>query len=186
MLRTTGRRLLFAEEEIASELVQFWSSVMTPTGALMEDKKHYISHTPRQWRGAGKVLWRDPDLQMVLAALSELDPSSAPGPDGFLGGFYRAFKMHFAPFMLELIHTAAAHSTLPGEWIREMTRCIPKEARIPASDSLRPITLLNCKIKWLTGVLKLCLEDLVQFIVPSEQKGFMKRLLSLHVLHDYP
>ena len=95
-----------------------------------------FSDIPRQWRGAGKVLWRDPDLHMVLAALSELDPASTPGPDGFSGGFYRAFKQHFAPIMLELIRTAAADSTLPVEWIRGMTRCIPKEAGIPASDSL--------------------------------------------------
>ena len=89
--------------------------------------------------------------------------------------------------MLELIRTAAADSTLPAEWIRGMTRCIPKEARILASDSLRPITLLNCKMKWLTGVLKLCLEDLVQFIIPSEQKGFMKRQCMddhLHAVHS--
>ena len=177
VLRTTGGRLLFAEEEIASELVQFWSSVMTPTGATMEERKHYISDIPRQWRGAGKVLWRDPDLQIVLATLSELDPSSAPWPDGFLGGFYRAFKTHFAPVMLELIRTATAESTLPAEWIRGITRCIPKEAGIPPSDNLRPITLLNCKMKLLTGVLKLYLEDVVQFIVPSEQKGFIEETI---------
>ena len=105
---------------------------------------------------------------MVLAALSELDPSSAPGPDGFSGGFYGAFKQHFAPVMLGLIRTAAADNTLREEWIRGMTRCIPKEAGLLALDSLRPITLLKCEIKWLTGVLKLCLEDPVQFIAPSE------------------
>ena len=138
----------------------------------MEDGKNYISDIPKQWQGAGKVLRRDRDLQMVMVALSELDPSSAPGPEGFSGG---AFKTQLAPVMLQLIRTAAADSTLPIEWIREMTRCIPKEARIPASDSLRPITLLNCKMKWLTRVLELCLEDLVQFIFPREQKGFMKR-----------
>ena len=49
-----------------------------------------------------------------------------------------------------------------------MTRCIPKEVGIPASACLRTITLFYCKTKWLTGVLKLFLEDLVQFIVPSE------------------
>ena len=89
--------------------------------------------------------------------------------------------------MLELMRTAAADSTLPEERIRGMTRCIPKEAGIPASDSLRPITLLNCKMKWLTGVVKLCLEDLVQFIVPSEQKGFIKRRCMgdhLHAVHS--
>ena len=31
----------------------------------------------------------------------------------------------------------------------------------------RPITLLTCKIKWLTGVLKVTLNDLVSFVVPK-------------------
>ena len=69
--------------------------------------------------------------KMVLAALSELDPSSAPRPDSW--GFYRAFKQHFAPVMLELIRTAPADSTLPAQWIRGMTRGILKEARIARS-----------------------------------------------------
>ena len=56
VLCITGGRLLFAEEEITSELVHFWSSVMKPTEATMEDRKQYISDIPRQWRGAGKVL----------------------------------------------------------------------------------------------------------------------------------
>ena len=75
MFRPTEGRLLFAEEEIASELVHFSPSVMKPTKAMMEDRKQYLWGIPRQWRGAGKVLWRDPTIQMVLAALSELDPS---------------------------------------------------------------------------------------------------------------
>ena len=88
MLRTTGGRLLLAEEEIASKLVHFSSSVMKPTWATMEDRKYYFLDIPRQWRGAAKVLWRDCDIQMVLAALFELDPSSAPAPEGCSGGFY--------------------------------------------------------------------------------------------------
>ena len=82
------------------------------------------------------------------------------------------------------MQTTAIIRNLPGDWISGMTRCIPNEPGIPA----RPITLLYCKIKWLTGVLKLCLEILVGFIVPSEQKGFMKgrrmedHLCSVHSL----
>ena len=49
-----------------------------------------------------------------------------------------------------------------------MSPRVPKESGIPTSSALRPITLLNCKIKWL------CPENLVQFVVSSEQKGFMK------------
>ena len=38
----------------------------------------------------------------------------------------------------------------------------------------RPITLLTCKIKWLTGVLKLALNDLVSFVVPRQQARFIE------------
>ena len=47
----------------------------------------------------------------------------------------------------------------------------------------RPITLLTCKIKWLTGVLKLALNDLVSFVVPKQQAGFIKgRQMDDHLL----
>ena len=95
---------------------------------------------------------------MVLTTL--FDPSMAPGPDGFSGAFYRSLKQPFAPVMLELIRTATTDNTLPRKGIKGMTRCIPKEAGIPASDCLRPITLLKCKMKSLIGVFKICLEDL--------------------------
>ena len=38
----------------------------------------------------------------------------------------------------------------------------------------RPITLLTCKLKWLTGALKLALNDLVLFFVPKQQAGFIE------------
>ena len=41
-------------------------------------------------------------------------------------------------------------------------------------EKQRPITLLTCKIKWLTGVLKLALNDVVNFVVPRRQTGFIK------------
>ena len=37
----------------------------------------------------------------------------------------------------------------------------PKDFGQAVVDKLRPIILLNCKIKWLTCVLKLSLDDLV-------------------------
>ena len=55
-----------------------------------------------------------------------------------------------------------------------MTGCIPKESGTAKSNGPRPITLPDCKIKPLTAVLKLCVENLEHFVVPSEQRGFLK------------
>ena len=53
-------------------------------------------------------------------------------------------------------------------------RTIPKETGNLAVDKQRPITLLNAKAKWITGTMKLCLQDFLNVMVPMEQKGFMK------------
>ena len=42
-----------------------------------------------------------------------------------------------------------------------------------AVNKQRPITLLTCKIKWLTGVQKLDLKDLVSGIIPKQQAAFI-------------
>ena len=127
VLKDTSGKLLFGGEEVATELVSFWSTVMTQTGASIADRLNYVSDLPRQRRGAGKVLWCDPTLDMVFAALSELDPSSPLRRDVFSGAFYRKYKPHFAPVLLELIQAAATARTLPAKLIKGMTRCIRKE-----------------------------------------------------------
>ena len=97
------------------------------------------------------MLWCESTLEMVLSALSELDPSLALGPYGFTGVFYCMYNGYLALVLLELIQTAAIQLALRQEWIPVMTRCIPKEPVILVSDSLCLITLLNGKIKWFHG-----------------------------------
>ena len=63
-------------------------------------------------------------------------------------------------------------------------RTIPKEAGKLAVNKPRPITLLNAKAKWVTGTMKLCLQDFLNVMVPIEQKGFVKgRKMEAH-LHN--
>ena len=129
----------------------------------------------QRWQRARAKLWRPPTLDMVYQALTDLDPSSAPGADAFTGAFYKRCKTEFAPVLFDIIQEIHATGKLPVDWIAGMNRCIPKDAGQPVVDNLPPITLLNCKIKWLTGVLKLALDDLVSYVVPLEQKGFVKK-----------
>ena len=50
----------------------------------------------------------------------------------------------------------------------------PKEQGCLDVDRQRPITLLTCKIKWLTGVLKLVLTDLVPYAVQSNRQDLLR------------
>ena len=129
---------------------------------------------PERWRGVSEKLWKEPNLHMVALALRELDPALAPGHDGLIGAFYKTFASPFSPALLDLIREVGETGVLPASWCEGMTRCVPKEQVCIAVSKQRPITLLTCKIKWLTGVLKLALNDLASFVVPRQQVGFIK------------
>ena len=139
---------------------------MSPTPATYQQRKAYLSSMPKRRQGVARKLWRGPDLDMVLVALRELDPSSAPKHDGFMGAFYKAFLSHFALVMLDIIAEVGERGMLPESWCEGMTRCVPKKHGCIVVDKQQPITLLTCKIKWFMGVLQLVLGDLMSFVVP--------------------
>ena len=46
-----------------------------------------------------------------------------------------------------------------------------------------PITLLNTKVKWITGILKMSMQDIIMAVVPASQRGFIpKRDSKPHLL----
>ena len=111
----TGQ-LLFTESEIADKLVSFRSKVMTLTAAKSAQRSAYPTDIPPRWCGAGKILWQAPTLDMVFHALQELDPSSAPGPDGFSGAFNKQFKHEFAPLLLDILRQTEHTRPLPRRY----------------------------------------------------------------------
>ena len=102
-------------------------------------------------------------MEMILRALRDLDPLSAPRADDFTGAFYKRFKHEFAPVMYDIIRQVQNVGTFLEAWIARMTWSIPKEACTPAVDKLCSITFLNCKIKGLTGVVKIAMDYLVDW-----------------------
>ena len=58
---------------------------------------------------------------MVQQALTDLDPSSALGADGFTGGFYKRFRSEFAPVMLSIIQEVHESGVVPDNWFTGVT-----------------------------------------------------------------
>ena len=52
-------------------------------------------------------------------------------------------------------------------------KCVPKETGNRRVDRQRPITLLNTRTEWITGVLKIMKDDVLMAITPSEQQDFV-------------
>ena len=155
---------------MVQELCSYWSGIMRPALASGSERRAYLSGMPKCWRNAGTKLWWEPSLSMVHEVLGALGPASALGHDGFTGAFYKAYSSYFAPALLDVIREVGSMGHLPKEWCEGMTRCVPKEQGCISVDKQRPITLLTCKIKWLTGVLKLAFQDMVSYAVPRQHQ----------------
>ena len=56
---------------------------------------------------------------------------------------------------------------LPPEWVTALVRSLPKDPRSAAVDRQRPIALQQARLKWLTGVPLLQLQDALFQLVSS-------------------
>ena len=104
------------------------------------------------------------------------------GEDGIPAVLSHVFADIFVPRILMTMEHLAKTGRWGEGWARGIMRTIPKEAGNLAVDKQIPMTLLNAKAKWVTGTMKICLEDFLNVMVPMEQKGFMKgRNLDAHL-----
>ena len=117
-------------------------------------------------------LCKESTVSMAEEALSKLDPNSAPREDGIPTGFYKLLPKDLSRRIMEVAAEVHGSGNLPPHWMMGMLRCIPKgQGKISVEDH-RPITLLNTEVKWITGILKKSMQDLIMAVVPASQKGF--------------
>ena len=171
-------------QQVGKELGEYWEGIMQSPDITVQECEAFIHglDPPRTWTEALPQLWKRPSEEVVITALEGLDPSSAPGEDGIPAMMYHVFADIFVPRLLLKMEHLAKVGKWGERWARGIMRTIPKEAGNLAVDKQRPITLLNSKAKWITGTVKLCLQDFLNVIVPMEQKGFMKgRNMNAHL-----
>ena len=134
-----------------------------------------------QWRTAVPLLWQSCSADLVYAVLQQMDPSSSLGDDGIPAGVYKAFPEFLVRNMYRAYQEIEVEG-LPDEWVTALVRSLLKDPRSAAVDRQRPIALQQARLKWLTAVLLLQLQDALFQPVPSQQKGrtMFDHLASLH------
>ena len=73
-----------------------------------------------------------------------------------------------------MIQTFLDKGEIPQEWSTAILTPIPKVSGTSRPDQMRPLVLQNSKLKWVTMTILLMIEDLLQHLVPPEQKAFIK------------
>jgi len=114
----------------------------------------------------------------IISALSDKQPHSAPGPDGFTYAFYKHFKLILAPILATTFNQIANGQTAPISWNETHTILIPKKNQdCTILSNLRPITLSNTDLKILSTILAKRLQDinLEHSFIHLDQTGFMAK-----------
>ena len=75
--------------------------------------------------------------------------------------------------MLNSLHGLMAGAVPPDSWTVALAS-IPKQPGIPVVEGLRPISVCNVLLKWVTIVLLMQIEDILHQVVPMEQKGCLR------------
>ncbi|CAM8975881.1 unnamed protein product [Rhodiola kirilowii] len=132
-------------------------------------------------------LTSSPDDQEIHEAILKLNPSSAPGPDGFTGHFYTHCWHIVKGDMLKAVQAFFYGLHLPNAITATNLVLIPKKHFVTLVDQFRPISLCNFFHKVISSILNSRLARVLPRIISQEQSGFMpgrNMVDSIALAHD--
>ncbi|XP_019166605.1 PREDICTED: uncharacterized protein LOC109162339 [Ipomoea nil] len=112
-------------------------------------------------------------MEEIKAALFDMAPYKAPGPDGFHVAFYQKTWNHIGKELtekiLEFFKTAKMHTN----WNNTLLALISKVKHPELITQFRPIILCNVKYKIVTKVITNRLKNIMPQVVGNEQSSFV-------------
>jgi hypothetical protein len=126
-------------------------------------------------------------VKEIEDALKKMSASSAPGPDGFPVGFYRAFCPEIKEIVMEMFADFHRGFLNLSRLNFGMISLIPKLKEANNIRQFRPICVLNIYYKWFTKVLTTRLTPFANKIINKNQTTFIPGRFILEgviVLHE--
>ena len=111
----------------------------------------------------------------LTAALKNLQPRKAPGPDGIPNEFLMKPGEVMMEWFLSFVNACLLHNHIPKMWRRASIIAILKPGKLDSNpESYRPISLLCSSFKLFERLILNRINPIIDPLLPPEQAGFRK------------
>lgn len=114
-----------------------------------------------------------PSSEEIFLAVKDMDPDSAPGPDGFNGHFFVSCWNIVGADVTAAIQYFFHTGLLPSSFNSSMIILIPKVDNADSIKQFRPISLANFVFKIIPKILSLRLASIASRIISPQQHAFV-------------
>lgn len=118
------------------------------------------------------------------SAISRLKTNKSPGPDGFSPEWYKTFRSELTPSLLNIFNTALKEGKTSPTWSVATSSIIPKEGKDRLDcGSFRPISVLNTDYKLYTSILARRVEEVLPYLVHTDQTSHRDKPMTISDVH---
>ena len=124
---------------------------------------------------AAESLEKEISSDELLAVLKKTNSSSAPGSTGFNYAFYKFFWRNLGGFITNAAKFSFESGNLPKSQRYGIITLLPKGKKDQRYlKNWRPLTMLNCIYKLISGTIANRINEKLHLIIHNEQSGFVR------------